>query len=236
MSHQWRERADPRDRSRLTHDEFEHLARYRWAAGLLSGDVLDAACGTGFGSAILAGGGARVVGIDRDGPAVAIARRRAPGARFEVAPIPPLPFGDAGFDGAVSFETLEHIADDAGFLSELHRVLRPGGRLLLSTPNRAMSSPNLPRPPNPFHVREYLLPELLALIEATGFGDIAVHCQRPERRRLPEYAAMAVVARLPRLCRPGRWWDDLAHGTGAVTPWSAAITHPLSWVIAARRP
>jgi hypothetical protein len=98
-----------------------------------------------------------------------------------------------------------------------------------------MSSPNAERPHNPFHVREYLLPELQARLRSAGCTEIGVHCHRPARRRLPEYAAMAVLARVPRLCRPGRRWDDLAHGSGSVQPWTPIVTHPLAWVLDARR-
>jgi SAM-dependent methyltransferase len=234
MARVWHERMEL-DGVVATHDEYEHVERYRWAAGRISGRVLDIACGTGHGTAVLAAAGAAVTGADSDPGAIDRARRRAPSARLALVEAPPVPFDDGAFDHVVSFETLEHIRRDAEFLAELHRVLAPGGRLLLSTPNRAASSPNTARPDNPYHVREYLLDELLTLLETAGFEQPLIHCQRPERRRLPEYAAMAVISRVPRLCQPGRWWDDLAHGSGRVTPWTPAITHPLSWVIEARR-
>jgi SAM-dependent methyltransferase len=234
MARVWHERMEL-DGVATTHDEYEHVERYRWALGRVSGRVLDIACGTGHGTGVLAAAGAAMTGADSDPGTIARARRRVPSARLTVVEAPPVPFDDGAFDHVVSFETLEHIDRDAEFLAELHRVLGPGGRLLLSTPNRAASSPNTARPDNPYHVREYLLDELLSLLETAGFEQPVIHCQRPERRRLPEYAAMAVIARVPSLCRPGRWWDDLAHGSGRVTPWTPAITHPLSWVIEARR-
>jgi SAM-dependent methyltransferase len=234
MARVWQERMEL-DGVAATHDEYEHVERYRWAAGRVSGRVLDVACGTGHGTAVLAAAGTVVTGADNDPSATERARRRVPSARVVLVEAPPVPFDDGAFDHVVSFETLEHIDPDAEFLAELHRVLAPGGRLLLSTPNRAASSPNTTKPDNPYHVREYLLGELLALLDTAGFEEPLIHCQRPERRRLPEYAAMAVVARVPGLCKPGRWWDDLAHGSGRVTPWTSAITHPQTWVIEIRR-
>ena len=70
--------------------------------------------------------------------------------------IPPLNgLDDNSFDSIVSFQVIEHIQDDMLFLKEIHRVLKPGGIALLTTPNRRMS---LSR--NPWHIREYLSDEL----------------------------------------------------------------------------
>ena len=65
---------------------------------------------------------------------------------------------DNTYDFVVSFQVIEHIQDDELYLREIHRVLKPGGTALLTTPNRKMS---LTR--NPWHVREYLPQELRAL-------------------------------------------------------------------------
>ena len=66
---------------------------------------------------------------------------------------------DNSFDFAVSFQVIEHIQDDKAFIREIHRVLKPGGKLFLSTPNRLMS---LTR--NPWHIREYTAAELTNLV------------------------------------------------------------------------
>jgi len=172
-----------------------------------------------------------VTGVDRDEAAVEIARARVPGGRFDVAAMPPIPMEDASFECAVSFETLEHIDHDEQFVAELRRVVAPGGRVLVSSPNRAVTSPNDARPSNPYHVREYLLPELVSLLSDAGFDRIDVYFQRQERRRAPEYLAGAVIARVPRLCQPGRWWDRLGHGSSEVGRWSSEVTHPMYWVL-----
>jgi SAM-dependent methyltransferase len=139
----------------------QHLARYRWAAGFARGlRVLDAACGSGYGSRILHDEGAEsVVSMDLS--------REASGIRFVRADASRLPVKDEAFDLYVSFETLEHVEDDRGLVREARRVLAPGGRFLCSTPNRDLLSPGLTldgRPRNPYHVREYSMPEFAALL------------------------------------------------------------------------
>jgi SAM-dependent methyltransferase len=121
-------------RGELVHAE--HLARYRLAAQLAGGaNVLDAACGEGYGSAMLAAGGAAsVVGVDVDERAVSHARDKY-GLEFVEADVCELPFADDSFDLVASFETIEHVQDAGKMVSELRRVLRPEGRLVISTPN-----------------------------------------------------------------------------------------------------
>jgi SAM-dependent methyltransferase len=223
------ERAEIGDHVR-THTEHEHRTRYLWASKRLSGRVLDVACGNGHGSALLART-SDVTGIDRDELATATARARVPAGMFQVSDVPPIPYPDGAFAHAVCFETVEHVADDIAFIRELRRVIAPGGHLLISTPNRAVTSPNETRPSNPYHVREYLLPEFLRLVSDAGFERIVIYFQRKERRRVPEFVASAVIARIPRLCQPGRWWDRLGHGSSDVEPWTEDVTHPQFWVL-----
>lgn len=139
----------------------QHLARYRWAATFAPGlRVLDAACGTGYGSRILSEAGARrVTSMDISSEATGVGFVRAEATR--------LPARDGAFDLYVSFETLEHVDDDEGLVDEARRVLAPGGRFLCSTPNRDLLSPGLTlrdRPRNPYHVREYSIGEFEALL------------------------------------------------------------------------
>ncbi len=134
----------------------QHLARYRWAAAFAPGlRVLDAACGTGYGSLILTEAGARqVTSMDVSVEASGLGFVRADATR--------LPAKNAAFQLYVSFETLEHVEDDVALLSEARRVLAPGGTFLCSTPNRDFLSPGLTlrdRPRNPFHIREYSMAE-----------------------------------------------------------------------------
>lgn len=150
----------------------QHLARYEWAAGFVKGcRVLDAACGTAYGCEILKAGGALGVdGVDYARGAFRPARRRGadPDPRFLVADVTRLPLKDGAYDVCVSFETIEHVPD-RGFLSEVCRILKPGGTFLCSTPNRDLLSPGHSlddRPANPFHLREYDREELDSLLRS----------------------------------------------------------------------
>lgn len=149
----------------------EHWHRYLFAARHVAGkDVLDAACGEGYGSAWLARHAKSVTGLDIDVPTIATARAKyaAPALRFEVGSIAAMPFADASFDCAISFETLEHLVEQDAMLAELRRVLRPDGLLIISTPNRLEYSDKR-NFRNEFHVRELYEDEFRALL-AGHFG------------------------------------------------------------------
>ena len=160
---------------------YEHWHRYHFAAPIVAGrDVLDIACGTGYGSALLAQHAARVTGADLAQPAIDHARARyaaVPNLEFRQADCAALPFPDGSFDAVVSFETLEHIAAQEAFLDEVRRVLRPAGLLILSCPNRVEYT-NKRGVTNEFHVRELYRDELAALI-APRLPHSAWYGQRP---------------------------------------------------------
>jgi SAM-dependent methyltransferase len=113
---------------------------------------------------------------------------------------------DNSFDFAVTFQVIEHIKDDIAFVNEIYRVLKPGGMLLLSTPNRPMS---LTR--NPWHIREYTAAELSAVVgkkfqkvEVKGVFGSPVVMEYHERnkasvRRITKYDILKLQYRLPRL-------------------------------------
>lgn len=147
---------------------YEHLHRYAFARDWVHGrKVLDAACGEGYGSALLAGTAAAVVGVDRSAEAIEHARRHysAGNLEFRAADCLDLPFTEDAFDCVVSFETLEHLADQDGLLREFRRVLKPEGFLLLSSPDRAVYSGELQNR-NEYHVRELDRDELEQLLQA----------------------------------------------------------------------
>ncbi|MBK9705008.1 MAG: methyltransferase domain-containing protein [Betaproteobacteria bacterium] len=144
----------------------EHWHRYLFAAAHVAGcDVLDAACGEGYGAALLAQRAKSVTGLDINGPTIAAARAKyaMPALRFEAGSVTAMPFVDASFDCVVSFETLEHLAEQQVMLAEMRRVLRPHGVLIISTPNRVEYSDKRDFH-NEFHVRELSEDEFRALL------------------------------------------------------------------------
>jgi SAM-dependent methyltransferase len=156
--------------------EAEHMARYLWASELASGRaVLDAGCGVGYGTALLAGAGAaEAVGIDVSRGSVEAARAGAPGnASFVVGDVHALPFDDGRFDLVVCFEVIEHVAAQDAVLAELARVLSPDGVLVVSSPHRGVYPDG-----NPHHVHEYLPEELRAAL-AAHFDHVALRRQHP---------------------------------------------------------
>jgi SAM-dependent methyltransferase len=147
----------------------EHVARYRFAARFAEGAVvLDAGCGSGYGSAAL-GESARVVGIDFSAEAVkhAACTFGGPGICFLQAACETLPFADGAFDLVVAFEVIEHLEKWRDLLDEARRVLRPTGMLLVSTPNKAYyAETRAAAGPNPFHVHEFECAEFRAALSA----------------------------------------------------------------------
>lgn len=147
---------------------YEHWHRYALAQPLVAGRrVLDAACGEGYGSAFLAAGAAEVTGVDVDAQTIDHARRRyggRPGLEFRHGSVTALPLADASVDVVVSFETIEHLDEQARMLSEFDRVLAPGGCLLISSPDRHAYNAQGDGQPNPFHVRELDRDEFTALL------------------------------------------------------------------------
>jgi SAM-dependent methyltransferase len=157
---------------------WSHVYRYAFACGFVKGrEVLDIACGEGYGSAaLLRAGATRVTGIDVSEDACRHARRKY-GIEARVGNAEAIPFPSASVDAVVSFETIEHVPDAARFLDECQRVLRPGGILVLSTPNKDVYS-GYGRPINSFHCSEMTEHEFrLAL--TTRFHGVRLYSQHP---------------------------------------------------------
>ncbi len=130
---------------------------YVEAAKMVSGRVLEIGTGTGYGIDIIAPSCTTFTTLDKY---CSEAIGELPdNVEFVNATVPPLPFKDESFDYVVSFQVIEHIVDDKEFIREVHRVLRKGGKFIVTTPNRPMS---LTR--NPWHVREYTSEELYMLL------------------------------------------------------------------------
>ncbi|NCT66769.1 MAG: class I SAM-dependent methyltransferase [Rhodanobacteraceae bacterium] len=159
---------------------YEHFHRYAFARRLAAGKrVLDAACGEGYGSALLAEVAAEVTGVDIDAASVAHARARyagKPNLRYERADAARLPFADRTFDLVVSFETLEHLAAQQELLAGFARVLADDGVLVISSPDKRTYS-ELAGFRNEFHVRELYREELLDLLRP-HFGAVRLYGQK----------------------------------------------------------
>lgn len=167
------ERYVPEDH-RGTYTEVEHQARYSWIAPLAAGrDVLDAGCGVGWGTMRLAASARRAVGLDLDERALANARQRAAGrAEFIAGDLLALPFSDGSFDLVVCYESIEHVSDPERALDEARRVLRPGGVLVVSSPNRGVYPAG-----NPHHLHELSSEELEGSLRRR-FVNVAMYRQQ----------------------------------------------------------
>lgn len=132
------------------------LLAYHHAAEIISGDVLEIGTGTGYGVNIIAPNCDKFITIDKfSDPSVPQVGNVE---RYEMT-VPPINFDNGSFDYVVCFQVIEHIVKDIEFVREVYRVLRPGGKFIVTTPNAPMS---LTR--NPWHVREYTADELQNLL------------------------------------------------------------------------
>lgn len=141
-----------------------HLRRYELAGEILAAtggaSVADLACGTGYGAGVLRASGARTyVGVDLDARTIEYAGRRhgGEGRTFLVADAARTPIDGASVDLVASFETIEHVTDTAGLVAEYARVLKPGGLLVVSTPNKMG--------PTPYHVHDF---DVSSFVRALG--------------------------------------------------------------------
>jgi len=184
-----------------------HRVAYRFASQLAARDprpsrILELGSGTGYGTAELAGAAPLVVGVDRIAPDPSA---RSAGPRFLRADLGGIPIASTSFDLIVSFQVIEHLRDPGDYLDAIARILRPGGIVVITTPNRLTSDGE-----NPFHVHEYRCEELREVlgryfeaIEMLGVGQTApvarYHDARLRRiRTITRLDPLRLRDRLPR--------------------------------------
>jgi len=138
------------------------ILAYHKAAEMVSGRVLEIGTGSGYGIGIVSPAATDFLTIDKTlTPAVLYEGK--PNVEFRQMSVPPLEgIPSESFDYVISFQVIEHIKDDVHTIAEIHRVLKSGGKLIISTPNKKMS---LTR--NPWHVREYTAEEFKKLLGCT---------------------------------------------------------------------
>jgi 2-polyprenyl-3-methyl-5-hydroxy-6-metoxy-1,4-benzoquinol methylase len=191
----------------FAYDEARHLVAYLHARELARGrDVLDAGCGEGFGTVLLAETARSVLGIDYAAAPVAVASAAYGTANLTFRQLDVRALADLGqrFDLIVNFQVIEHLTDPAPFLAGVRAALAADGLLMITTPNRLMSVSE-----NPVHVHEYTADELRELLAplfsrvtlASVIGNEKVRAFDEERgrqvRRLLRLDPLGLRRRLP---------------------------------------
>jgi SAM-dependent methyltransferase len=149
-----------------------HVATYDYILAYVTGKhVLDLGCGTGYGTARIAGKCASICGVDISDEAITYATQKyhAPNLTYRtIRKIEDkrLPFADATFDVIISFQVIEHISDTETFLDEVCRLLKPSGLVIVATPDRSTRLLPAQRPWNRYHVTEYSDSSLVKLLSS----------------------------------------------------------------------
>jgi ubiquinone/menaquinone biosynthesis C-methylase UbiE len=183
---------------------WEHIYRYRFAARFARGkDILDIACGEGYGAAALNKCGAKsLIGVDLDESTCDYARRKY-GIDARQGDASSLSFPNNSFDLIVSYETIEHVPEPFRFLDECVRVLRPKGVCLISTPNVTVYNPDKNPNHNPYHCSEMNENEFTSTI-SSRFRRHVLYSQCPTTARFWSFQALR-IPRTPWVKVNGIW-------------------------------
>lgn len=155
----------------------EHIARYYFSTPYVSGRVLDIACGTGYGSQMVAKTRkneiTEMIGVDIDAETLkyAVNNYYHPLLSFQKGNVldPCLSEKLGTFDTILSFETIEHVKDDQLFMENIDNLLNPGGTLILSTPfGQGRGKPSR----EPFHVHQFTKEEFIDLFQIFSTAEI----------------------------------------------------------------
>jgi ubiquinone/menaquinone biosynthesis C-methylase UbiE len=166
-----------------SHSSVERFLEYRWAAGFCEGlKVLDFGSNTGYGAELIALSAKEVVGIDVVDTAINVANETYhsnPKLSFVLVKEGELPFEDESFDCVVLLNIIEHFPDARHFLEMAHRILRPGGKLMVSTVNRNLRLYPWQQPWNRLHTTEFspkslnkLLLEVFGKLDTYGLHNV----------------------------------------------------------------
>ena len=184
-----------------------HLIAYKEAAKIISGTVLEIGSGEGYGIMELASKADHYIAVDKYKTSISDELKAANNITFIETNVPPLKgIEDNSVDFVVTFQVIEHIKDDKRFLREIYRVLKPGGKVMLTTPNSLMS---LSR--NPWHFREYTPKEMGEVLKSSFdkyelkgvFGNEKVmeyyHKNKESVRKIMRFDILNMQYWLPRL-------------------------------------
>ncbi|MGV8873493.1 MAG: class I SAM-dependent methyltransferase [Rhodococcus sp. (in: high G+C Gram-positive bacteria)] len=189
--------------------------------------VLEAGSGEGYGANMIADVAADVIGLDYDASAAAHVRSRYPRVTMLRGNLDRLPFADGSIDIVVNFQVIEHLWDQGAFLAEVHRVLTPGGTLMISTPNRITFSPGRDTPLNPFHTRELDAAELTELLVEAGLevDELTGVRHGPTLAALDgKHGGSFIDAQIERALAGEPWPTELAEDVAAITIEDFTIT------------
>jgi SAM-dependent methyltransferase len=183
-------------------------------------EVLEAGCGEGYGADLISRVARRVIALDYDQATVAHVRTRYPRVEVMHGNLAELPLADASVDAVVNFQVIEHLWDQARFVSECARVLRSSGLLMVSTPNRVTFSPGRDTPINPFHTRELNADELTELLVDGGFASVSMSgvFHGPRLAEMDaRHGGSIIDAQIARAVADAPWPAELLADVAAVT-------------------
>ncbi len=198
----------------------EHYERYRFAVDKIKQfnknktpvKILDIACGSGYGSKLIADlESVEIWGGDINREVIELAQNKYQTTKnllFKIMEADNLLFEDNFFDIVVSFETIEHIGNYKGFVNEIKRVLKPGGKLILSTPNRLATKKLAIK--NPYHIKEFSQDELVKLFDS--FSTFKLYGQRPLLKMSWQHKFLQKLYLFYRSCSCLRWLAKLTPG------------------------
>lgn len=190
------ERMDPKKqfgRDRLNY--IYHESRYKFAETYIKNKaVLDLGCGSGYGTKILSGSAKKVLAIDISKDTIDFAKNNFgnENIEFKCANVFETGVNNNSVDVVVCFEVLEHVETPDLLLTEIKRVLKEDGLLIISTPNKEITSPNSDIPINPFHKKEYTLSDL-RLFLSKYFSKVQFYGEWPNDDMVKSYSTASKI-------------------------------------------